>query len=220
VDKPIANSSNLIAKKIVSPLHRAVVAGRRIRQITHHLSMMLPESRPLKGLDVGCGAGELALLLQQSTQEVSLEGVDVLVRPNSVIPVVEFDGNTLPFNENSFDFVVISDVLHHTDDPVALLKECARVTRTHVLIKDHLCNSKLDELILGLMDWVGNRGHGVYLPYNYLSTGQWEAAYEQAGLTVQLDERHLVLYPFPFSLIFDQGLRFIARCTVTEDVRV
>lgn len=106
--------------------------------------------------------------------------------------------------------------MHHTDDPVAVLTECARVTRSHVLIKDHLCNSRLDETILGLMDWVANRGHGVYLPYNYLSIEQWKKVYQQAGLKIQLEERKLALYPFPFSLIFDRGLHFVARCTVAE----
>ena len=69
------------------------------------------------------------------------------------------------------------------------------------------------------MDWVGNRGHGVYLPYNYLSTEQWADAYEQSCLKIQIEERNLALYPFPFSLVFDQSLHFVARCTVKETVQ-
>ena len=35
------------------------------------------------------------------------------------------------------------------------------------------------------MDWVGNVAYGVRLPYNFLSTPQWHAAFEQAGLGKQ-----------------------------------
>ena len=56
---------------------------------------------------------------------------------------------------------MIVDVLHHCNDPVSVLKECARVSKRWVLIKDHVSDSVYDEKILKFMDWVGNRAHGV-----------------------------------------------------------
>lgn len=51
----------------------------------------------------------------------------------------------------------------------------ARVARRGVVIKDHLREGPLAGPTLRLMDWVGNRGHDVRLPYNYLSRRKWTA---------------------------------------------
>jgi len=59
--------------------------------------------------------------------------------------------------------VPVRDVLHHTQDPAVLLREAVRVSRSFVLLKDHLDENILDDVTLRLMDWVGNRPHGVVL---------------------------------------------------------
>ncbi len=94
------------------------------------------------------------------------------------------------------------DVLHHAseiDGPGAesrkadrsrarssgitrLLSEAARVSRRYVLIKDHVSESALDFKTLQFMDWVGNRPHGVVLPYHYQSRQQWEQYFAQTRL--------------------------------------
>ena len=65
-----------------------------------------------------------------------ITGIDVLLRDHTHIPVVEFDGTTIPFPDRSFDTLVFVDVLHHTNDPVLLLREAARVARNTIVIKD------------------------------------------------------------------------------------
>jgi hypothetical protein len=60
------------------------------------------------------------------------------------------------------------------------------------------------------MDWVGNRPHGVVLPYNYLSEKEWQKLYADAGLKEARVERSIPLYPAPFSWIFGRKLHFIA----------
>ena len=52
------------------------------------------------------------------------------------------------------------DVLHHTDDPMVLLREAGRVASGFVLIKDHTQNGILAGRRLRFMDWVGNARHG------------------------------------------------------------
>ena len=63
---------------------------------------------------------------------------------------------------------------------------------------------------LRLMDWLGNRGHDVALPYNYLSRSDWDAAFRRAGCKSKSWEERLALYPAPASLLFDRHLHFIA----------
>jgi len=84
------------------------------------------------------------------------------------------------------------------------------VSRKGVLIKDHLCEDAFDRATLKFMDWVGNRPHGVVLPYSYLSSRQWRGLFRSLGLTVSLWHDRLKLYPGPANLIFGRGLHFIA----------
>jgi SAM-dependent methyltransferase len=164
-------------------------------------------------LDVGCGDGCIDAALKQRRDDLHIEGVDVLVRPTALIPVQPFDGQRLPFADSSWDTVMMSDVLHHTHDAVALLREAARVATPLVLVKDHVREGLLAGATLRVMDYVGNAPHGVALPYNYLSNDQWESAFTAAGLRVSALRRRLGLYPLWADPIFGRGLHLVAALT-------
>lgn len=206
----------VIAKKIVKPLHGFTVSGRRIRQLRNNLIQLLPKDTVLEGLDVGCGSGELAKKIQDIYPDLRMSGVEVLVRENTAIKVTKFDGKRLPFEDKSYDFTMLVDVLHHTDEPVDLMRECVRVSRQFILIKDHICESWWDRLRLRFMDWIGNRGYDVYLPYNYLSQKNWNKLYQIGGVVCEAKVTKLHLYSYPFSLIFDSHLHFIAKLVIPE----
>ena len=143
----------------------------------------------------------------------TITGVDVLVRPATHIPVVLFDGAHLPLEDGSVDVVTFVDVLHHTEHPIILLREAARVARRHIVIKDHLKEGILAFAKLRAMDWVGNYGHGVALPYNYLNLDEWRDLFRDANLEPEHWVDRLQLYPFPTGLFLDRRLHFIARLT-------
>jgi SAM-dependent methyltransferase len=141
----------------------------------------------------------------------SFVGVDVVVRPGSSIDVQQYDGKTLPFPDASMDVVLLIDVVHHAEDPVELLKECGRVAKSCVLVKDHICESTFDWLRLAWMDWFGNRPFNIPMTYEYLSRRQWQAAFDQAGLVCdRLDDR-IRTCPPPVDLILDRGVQMIAE---------
>ena len=186
----------------IQAVHKKVVMSRRIYTLARHIARLLPTSESgtgeLTGLDVGCGSGEIAAVIEGLAPEVTIEGVDVLVRGVTHIPISEYDGETLPFDDNSFDVVTLIDVLHHTDDPARILAECVRVARRAVIIKDHYCDNPFDDARLRFMDWVGNRSHGVRLPYNYMSRRQWRLMYGDLGLFAHVILETLRLYLLPF----------------------
>lgn len=192
-------------ENIAVKAHRKIVMGRRVRQISSHISELMPKE-VLSVLDVGAGTGEMAQAISSFRPELIFSGVDVYIRPKTFIPVVKYDGDRLPFDDDSFDTVITVDVLHHCDDPVAVLKECARVTKKFVIIKDHVSDSVYDEKILAFMDWVGNSAHGVVLPYNYLSSSDWASAFDKAGLKSMKNAKHLNLYPMPLDMVFGGSL--------------
>jgi len=196
------------AKSAWNAVHNALVFNRRVEVLSRHIAGIIPGGGRV--LDLGCGDGSIAVALMQHRPDLSVEGVDVLIRPTTHIPVTEFDGNHLPFTDKSFDYVTIVDVLHHTEKPAAVMAEAARVARQGIVIKDHLLEGFAAGPTLRLMDWVGNRGHDVVLPYNYLSRAGWDVAMGEAGVREVLRIDALDLYPAPFSAIFDRKLHFVA----------
>ncbi|WP_224703307.1 class I SAM-dependent methyltransferase [Devosia aquimaris] len=196
-------------KTLLNSVHGRLILARRVQVLAQALAQAIPTGGRV--LDLGCGDGQVALGVMRLRPDIAVEGVDVLVRPVTHIPVTAYDGVTLPFADKSFDYVTIVDVLHHTDDPASVLAEAARVARQGVVVKDHLREGWLAGPVLRLMDWVGNRGHDVRLPYNYLDSAQWAAAEDRAGLSVAERHARLGLYPAPLSWVFERKLHFVAR---------
>jgi len=192
---------------MLGSVHNRLVFNRRVQKLAGAIAERLP--RDARVLDVGCGSGDLAALVMQMRPDVRIEGIDVLVRPGTAIPVTEYDGYHIPFADNHFDAAMVIDVLHHTDDPEAVLAEIARVA-PQVIIKDHLRDGIAAGPTLRFMDWVGNAAHGVRLPYNYLSHREWKVIWGKLHLGTTAFTKQLALYPRPFSWFFDRGLHFVA----------
>src|SRR2546428_3612341 len=161
----------------VRDIHGAHVHSRRATILGRHLSAFLPMHASV--LDVGTGDGLLAQRVLTDRPDLRWTAVDTLVRPHTHVPVQVVEGTHLPFEDKTFDVVVFVDVLHHTDDPMVLLREAVRVARRSIVIKDHLREGVLARPTLRFMDWVSNAGWGVRLTYNYWGKSQWERAYRE-----------------------------------------
>jgi len=95
----------------------------------------LPEfndNKTTKILDMGCGTGVFASKLQ--SDKFSIHGIDI--SPKSIeiaknkyqdISFSIGDIENTDFNDESFDVVILSGVLHHFNDFNKVLKECYRV---------------------------------------------------------------------------------------------
>jgi ubiquinone/menaquinone biosynthesis C-methylase UbiE len=196
---------------VVDVLHRRVFA-RRSQVLARHIAELLPPGSTC--LDVGCGDGTIDAMVRARRPDITIEGIDVLIRPTAVVAVTLFDGVTIPFPDRSFDAVLLVDVLHHTQDPAALLAEATRVARHHVLVKDHVAGGPFSRRVLALMDRVGNERHGVALPYRYLTAQEWSRAFSRLSLEREASRTRLGLYPWPASMVFERDLHFLTRLAV------
>jgi 2-polyprenyl-3-methyl-5-hydroxy-6-metoxy-1,4-benzoquinol methylase len=78
-------------------------------------------------LDVGCGGAWLGEHFARYTGvDVSVEAIEAARARGLTALKIAPDG-TLPFEDESFEGVVMKDVLEHVDDPVALVREVRRV---------------------------------------------------------------------------------------------
>jgi SAM-dependent methyltransferase len=189
-------------------LHARHHHTRRLRVLGRHLGALLPTGASV--LDVGCGDGLLTRTLAEQ-RDLRARGTDVLVRPGAHVPVTPFDGRRLPFDDRAFDWVLLVDVVHHAEDPAALLAEATRVCGRGLVVKDHLLQGLLAGPTLRFMDRVSNLRHGVRLPYHYWTPAEWTRALRGLGLRAEAWQTRLALYPFPTSLVFERRLHFVAR---------
>jgi SAM-dependent methyltransferase len=93
--------------------------------------------RPASTLEVGCGDGALLCELHARGFGGRLSGVEItqaaveIARQRSQIDAVDlYDGLHLAAADGAYELGVLSHVLEHVPDPVALLREVARACRT------------------------------------------------------------------------------------------
>ena len=92
----------------------------------HH--MVAPRLRgPV--LDVGCGEGRLASLVDDGVTWFGVDDSPTQVAANPYRPVMLADMRALPFRDGSFAEVVHLWCLYHLDDPAIAVREARRVLR-------------------------------------------------------------------------------------------
>lgn len=80
-------------------------------------------------LDVGAGTGHLTAAFRRRGHPVT--AIDLsrgMLRRNPAPGRARGDATRLPFRDDSFTVAVEANLLHHVDDPVAVLKEMGRVS--------------------------------------------------------------------------------------------
>jgi len=102
---------------------------------------------PLKGcsvLDVGCGPGLMSThLLPRARWVVGTDVSRTMLRRAQGLEAVLADALNLPFATASFDIVFEANLLHHTDYPLGVLLEMARVARKAVVLIEPNRNNPL-----------------------------------------------------------------------------
>lgn len=197
-------------KSLMRRVH-APIYQERLRRL---VDAILPHVRAHdRILDVGCGNGTLLDTLRRDSRcpsGVAVEGLERAPRGGEPITMTAYEGGRMPFADGTFDLVVVADVLHHEPDELALLRECARVSRRTVLLKDHAREGALAQARISFMDWAANAPYGVPCLYRYHTVQEWHDLAAQAGLRVAQQVHPMQLYPAGWERIFGGRLQYFA----------
>lgn len=114
-----------------------------------------------KVLDVGCNSGEFIKLLQDK-KKCEVTGVDVSdevlnIARKKGLYVINNDAEALSFPDNSFDVVVLMEVLVHLHNPGKALKEIKRVLKPGGMLLGSVPHENLERYV-----WDDKRLHHRY----------------------------------------------------------
>lgn len=169
-------------------------------------------------LDVGCGSGLLGLAIlnhPRCPSDVTVHGLEAAKRGNEPIEVIAYGGGRMPLDDDSYDVVILADVLHHEVAEEELLAEAARVCRRTLIIKDHKPDGLLAHWRICFLDWAANNPHGVKCLFRYHRTDEWNAIFARQQLTPRSELRSIDLYPPGFNWVFGRRLQYFVSLQKT-----
>jgi len=111
------------------------------------LTFMLGAIEFLEGqslLDVGSGTGRTISYIQTSNPNIKVVGIEPVEELRQIgyskgiseDQLIERNGLSIPFDDNSFDIVCSFGVLHHIKTPSLVIQEMLRVARKAIFISD------------------------------------------------------------------------------------
>jgi len=172
-----------------SAFYNLMTRGRS-RAIARQLAPFLQSEQQV--LDFGCGNGFTALYLMDMTG-CQITGLDVIRDINLKKDVAEkinftlFDGNRIPFENESFDAVVASAVMHHTPYPGFFMDEFLRILKPEgiILLVEEMYHTLAGKLLLQAHDYLLNKlKKDVPLPLNFFSIRKYKKIFAERHLLV------------------------------------
>jgi len=97
------------------------------------LRQSIEKRKGLKILDIGCGTGETLTFMREYLPSPDLYGIDSspvaikYARKRGHKKILKVDAKKLPYKNNTFDYILLLDVLEHIKDDTATLLEARRV---------------------------------------------------------------------------------------------
>lgn len=155
-------------------------------------------------LDVGCGNGKFGVAIAEK-YKAEVRGVDVVDYADANIAIDFYDGHRLPFEDDSFDVVVMAFMLHHVKHQDEIFKEALRCSRRGLIIYEDtyftpwqwlftVWNDFYSNMAVGLVKMAkGLEGKGILgmpLPFTFRSVKGWHSYFAQYNVTLKATILH------------------------------
>jgi ubiquinone/menaquinone biosynthesis C-methylase UbiE len=123
-------------------------------------------------LDAGCGGGFFTYEIAKICRCIGIdwnisENLSYAMRRLPSVAYMNADVQKMPFEDGTFDKILLSSVLQMVEDDEALLKECYQVLKDNGILVlsvpvEYMYIKKLNELKDELIEKFGSRGKGFY----------------------------------------------------------
>lgn len=195
------------AMQVLAPLQGLIAESPRRSLLADKIAAILPDE-PLSAVDIGCGLIDGGIHIDRPLKMI---GLDIETRPHAPIPVMSFDGSSIPFPNKSVDVAFLVNFLHRCDDPLHMLSEAVRVAKRYVVIKDYFCETVVDETVL---NFLGRLRAGTNVTSTALSRREWLELFAEANVNVQSFQTDLRLSSRSLSVLFDRPMHVLTHLAV------
>lgn len=172
-------------------------------QFRHRATFSMIDSGTV--LDLGCGDGLLLSLLKDKGVkgkglDISENGIEKAKTKGLDVSIYDFS-NRLPFDDNTFDTVIMLDLLEHLYNPEFLLSEARRVSKKNIIVGVPNFNSlpARIQMLLGKIPENNQpkKGHIFWFNYNII-----RAIFARVNLKIiKIDSNTLFEKRFPISKV-------------------
>ncbi len=176
------------------PAQPATAYWRAI-EIAALLRKPLPEGR---GLDLGCGDGKLTKLILDRSGPRELVGIDMDRMETDIAreldlyeEVLTGDAGAMPFESESFDFVISNSVMEHIPNLEAVIAEVARVLRKGGILVTTVPTRGFHANLRGsFLPWIVRQDYLVSLDarlahFHYFTTSDWADVLGRNGMRLE-----------------------------------
>lgn len=182
----LIKSTKALPTSIISPVKqklKAYICNRRAAAIIRELAPHICTQNRI--IDIGAGGCKVSQAIMTHFY-APVTPVDVVDHNSTAMPLVVYDGRTLPYPSNSFEIALIIFVLHHASDTRRLIDEAARVSKDKIIvIEDTPTNFIEQRAWRRIDDHLNNHKHSdIQTAHGTRSAGEWKAFFQKAGLRV------------------------------------
>ena len=164
----------------------------RFRAASHVIREIAPYIKPdSKVLDIGAGTGIIAYKIAEKLG-VKIVLVDVVDKRKVNLPLTIYDGQRLPFKDKGFDAALLIFVLHHAEDPQAVLAEAKRVVRDKIIVyEDIITRNPFDTVDSFIHGFAFNKAWKLQNEAEFKTEDEWREVFRNLKLKI------VKAYPLP-----------------------
>lgn len=129
-------SKNPLKRRMVERFNIKIVA--LIKNAVKNLKL---QTGKVSFLDAGCGEGFIDSIIYNNINDISLKGLEyteealnIARKMNPQAEYIQGDIYNMPFEDNSADIVICTEVLEHLEKPEQAVRELLRVSRRYILL--------------------------------------------------------------------------------------
>lgn len=133
-------------------------------------------------LDVGSGTCHITKHLLDKNYKVIPLDISNQSLVTNLNPII-YNGEQIPFENDSFDVSLILTVLHHATAPLKIIEEAKRVSKRIVIMEDLYINI-IHKYATYFIDSLANLDFFNH-PHNNLCDAEWRRTFEELGLIIK-----------------------------------